>query len=106
MKAYKHALTLDDNNLKALQCAGWLCFQLEKTSEALDYLTKASLINEDDANILYMKSRCYLKLKQHSKAYDNLHKCLSKDSTNSMYWCSLGILFAEMGQVYYFSLGF
>lgn len=99
MKTYKHALTLDENNLKALQCTGWLSFQLDRTNEALDYLTKAGLINEDDTSIFYMKARCYLKMKQHSKAYDCLHRCISKEPSNSMYWCSLGILFAEMNQV-------
>jgi len=102
MKTYKHALTLDENNLDALQYTGWLSFQFDKTQEALDYLTKASLINDEDTNILYMKSRCYLKLKQYNKAYDYLHKCLTKEANNSAYWCSLGILFAEMNQVFLF----
>jgi len=99
MKTYKYALTLDENNLNALKNVGWLSFQLDRTNEALDNLTKAGLINDEDTNILYMKSRCYLKLKQYNKAYDCLHKCLSKEASNSAYWCSLGILFAEMNQV-------
>jgi len=100
VKTYKHALTLDETNLKALQCAGWLSFQLERSNEALDYLTKASLIDEDDVNIMFMKGRCYLKAKQYNKAYDCFHKSLTKEPKNSMFWCSLGILFAEMNQVF------
>ena len=95
-------MTLDETNLKALKCAGWLSFQLDKTNEALDYITKASIISDDDIHILYMKARCSLKLKQYNKAYDSLHKCISEDPVNSMYWCSLGILFAEMNQVFVF----
>lgn len=99
MKAYKHALTLDETNLKALQCAGWLSFQIDKNGEALDYLIRANLISDEDPNITYMISRCYLKAKQYSKAYECLHKCITKEPKNSTFWCSLGILFAEMNQV-------
>jgi len=99
LKAYKHAFTLDETNLKALQCAGWLSFQIEKTGEALEYLIRASLISDEDPNITYMISRCYLKTKQYSKAYESLHKCITKEPKNSTFWCSLGILFAEMNQV-------
>jgi len=99
VKAYKHALTLDETNLKALQCAGWLSFQIDKNGEALDYLIRANLISDEDPNITYMISRCYLKAKQYSKAYECLHKCITKEPKNSTFWCSLGILFAEMNQV-------
>jgi len=99
MKAYKQALTLDENNIISLQCIGWLSFQLEKLKDALTYINKANLINEDDTDILYMKARCYLKQKQYSHSYDCLNKCLTLDGENSTFWCSLGILFAEMNQV-------
>ena len=100
MQTYKYALILDENNYRAMQCIGWLCFQLDKINEALEHLNKASLLNDNEANTQYMKARCYLKLSQHNKAYECLHKCINKDSSNSTYWCSLGILFAELTQVF------
>jgi len=90
---------LDENNMDALKLLGWLCFQQDKVNESMEYLKKANLINEDDITVSYMQGRCYLKMKQHNKAYDCFHKCLSKDPDNSSYWCSLGILFAELTQV-------
>lgn len=90
---------LDENNYRALQCLGWLYFQMDKTNEALEHLNKAALLNDDDPNTHYMKGRCYLKLSQHNKAYECIHKCISKDSSNSTYWSSLGIVFSELTQV-------
>ena len=99
MQTYKYALMLDENNYRALQCLGWLNFQLDKVNDALENLNKAGLLNDDDHNTNYMKARCFLKLSQHNKAYDCLHKCITKDSSNSTTWCSLGILFSELTQV-------
>jgi len=97
---------LDENNYRALQCLGWIYFQLEKTNEALEQLSKVGLMNDDDNNTNYMKARCYLKLSQHNKAYDCLQKCITKDPSNSQYWNSLGILFAELTQVNYLSFDY
>lgn len=90
---------VQENNPKALRCAGWLCFQLDLFEQALGYLTKVEMISPNDADVIYVIARCHLKMKQHTTAYDCLHKCLSKEPTNSIYWSSLGILFAELMQV-------
>jgi len=95
---------LDENNPRALQCLGWVYFQLEKVNDALEQLSKAENLNEDDANINYMKARCYLKLSQHNKAYECLQKCITKDPSNFQCWNSLGILFAELTQVFFLSI--
>lgn len=101
-QTYKYALILDENNYRALQCFGWLYFQLDKVTEALEYLNKVSAINDEDPNTQYMKGRCNLKLGQHYKAYEAFHKAISKDQSNSTFWSSLGILFSELNQVCFF----
>lgn len=98
LKTYKYALMINENQ-KSLLCAGWLCFQLDKVEQALLYMKKAEALIPEDFNISYIVARCHLKLKQHTTAYDCIHKCLSKEPTNHIYWGSLGILFAELNQV-------
>jgi len=93
---------LQGNNPKALINAGWLFFQIEKNEQALNYLTKAEALIPKDPNITYLVARCHLKLKQHTTAYDCLHKCLSSDPNNHIFWSSLGILFGELKQVFLF----
>ncbi len=95
-------MALDENNVTGLLLAGWLLYRQGKTIEALEYLTKAMLIKEGEADILYMKALCHLRLAQYNKSYDLLHKLLTDYPRNAMYWCSLGILFAEKKQVVYF----
>ena len=46
-----------------------------------------------------MIARCNLKMKQYTEAFDNLMKALAKRQDNSNYWCSLGILYAELDKV-------
>jgi len=99
LKSYNYAIMLQGNNPKALINAGWLFFQIEKNEQALNYLTKAEALIPKDPNITYLVARCHLKLKQHTTAYDCLHKCLSSDPNNHIFWSSLGILFGELKQL-------
>jgi len=95
-------MVLQEDNPKAIVCAGWLCFQAEKNEQALKYFTKAEELIPQNMNITYLRARCLLRLQEHNKAYDCLHKCLTNDPNNPVYWSSLGILFGELKQVFLF----
>lgn len=93
---------LQENNPKSLLCAGWLSFQIERNDQALKYFTKAEELIPQEWDITYLIARCLLKKKEHTRAYDNLYKCLTNDPNNHIYWSSLGILFGELKEVIFF----
>jgi len=99
LKAYKYATMIQENHPKAVLSVAWLCYQTDQSEQALTYFTKAESMFPTNAEVTYLVARCHLKLKQHTTAYDCLHKCLTKESENDAYWSSLGILFGELNQL-------
>ena len=99
LKTYKYATMILENHPKAILLAGWLCYQNDQYEQALSFFNRAEALYPNNADLIYYIARSHLKLKQHTTAYDCLHKCLTKEPENDVFWSSLGILFGELNQV-------
>lgn len=55
----------DKKNAEALKNKGNECFKKEEYQEAIDYYTKAIVLNHNDASYYCNRAACYLKLKKY-----------------------------------------
>jgi len=99
MTTYRYVVMLDEKNVVAIQALSWLLFQQDKPEEALNLLAKLSPLKDEKPSMIYIQARCFLKLNEYKKAYDCLQRAINLDPSNSTYWSSLGILFAELLQL-------
>ena len=51
-----------------------------------------------------MLGRLYMVLQQYRKAYDAYQNAVNKEPANPSFWCSIGVLYAQLKQVFFFFL--
>eukprot|EP01017_Pseudomicrothorax_dubius_P004883 TRINITY_DN11105_c0_g1_i3.p1 TRINITY_DN11105_c0_g1~~TRINITY_DN11105_c0_g1_i3.p1 ORF type:complete len:527 (+),score=88.28 TRINITY_DN11105_c0_g1_i3:188-1768(+) len=98
LSSYQCALAIDPNNYKTYQFLGWLHFEHEKYKEAFENLSRATVLNNSDPDLIYMMGRLYLAQKQFDLANNSFQACLGKNPYNGVYHCSYGVMLCDQGK--------
>ncbi|KAJ3074376.1 glucose repression mediator protein, partial [Podochytrium sp. JEL0797] len=100
--AYDTGLQRSPSSVKILQQLGWLCMQaqpgFQNYDQAIAYLTRALDIDTNDAQLYYLLGRCNMAKQKFNQAYDFYQQAVLRDAKNPIFWCSIGVLYFELGQ--------
>ncbi|KAI8615657.1 hypothetical protein BC830DRAFT_1168439 [Chytriomyces sp. MP71] len=100
--AYETGLQRNPNSAKILQQLGWLYMQaapgFQNYDQAITFLTRAMEIDSNDAQTYYLLGRCQMAKQKPTQAYDFYQQAVLRDAKNPIFWCSIGVLYFELGQ--------
>ena len=102
--AYERVLADNPNHGKVLQQLGWLFHSSQTTTvpnpdeTAIRYLERSIEADRNDPLTWYLLGRCYMSLCKYDKAYENFDSAVHKDPRNSVFWCSIGVLYYQITQ--------
>ena len=55
-----------------------------------------------DGQTWYVLGRCYMQQQKYRKAYDAYQQAVYRDGRNPTFWCSIGVLYYQINQVFLF----
>ena len=92
LRSYEAAMSMNDQNVFAVQHVAWCEFLMEKYGPALEHIEKAITMKESDSDGYYIKSRILMVTEKYSEAKESLNKALFYNQTKAIYLTSLGIV--------------
>jgi tetratricopeptide (TPR) repeat protein len=105
-EAYELVLAENPDHAKVLQQLGWLYHQqtasFANQAMAVQYLTRSLKSDDSDPQSWYLLGRCYMAEQNYNKAYEAYQQAVYRDSRNPTFWCSIGVLYFQINQVWVF----
>jgi tetratricopeptide (TPR) repeat protein len=99
IEIYQEALELDPKNFKTLEYLGWAYFNKGDFEQALQHLNNAlEHVNDccaETGDLYYLIGRVYLKMGNYPDGQASFQKAIYKNPNAYLYWCSIGLLYAQ-----------
>lgn len=99
IEIYQEALELDPKNFKTLEYLGWAYFNKGDFDQALQHLNNAlEHVNDccaETGDLYYLIGRVYLKMGNYPDGQASFQKAIYKNPNAYLYWCSIGLLYAQ-----------
>ena len=92
LKCFESAVSMDEQNCRALQHLAWCEFALNRHSSALEHITKAISFKDSDPDSHYIHGRILLATEKLGEAKEALSKAISRGQPKVVYYGSLGVL--------------
>ncbi|TPX73721.1 hypothetical protein CcCBS67573_g05002 [Chytriomyces confervae] len=100
--AYETGLQRNPNNAKILLQLGWLYMLVasgfQNYDQAVAYLSRAMEVDTNDAQTHYLLGRSQMAKQKFNLAYESYQQAVLRDAKNPVFWCSIGVLYFELGQ--------
>jgi glucose repression mediator protein len=88
---------------KVLQQLGWLYHNKQVMGNqdvAISCLMRSIEADSTDGQTWYLLGRCYMAQQKYRKAYDAYQQAVYRDGRNPTFWCSIGVLYYQINQVF------
>ena len=92
LKYFETALSLGEQNYRALQQLAWCQLALGNYSAALDYIAKALSLKDSDGDSHYIQGRILLASDKVADAKEAFNRAIARSQPKALYYGSLGVL--------------
>jgi tetratricopeptide (TPR) repeat protein len=92
LKYFESALSMGEQNYRALQHLAWCELALGHYPAALDYVTKALSLKDSDGDSHYIRGRILLASDKGAEAKEAFDKAIARSQPKAIYYGSLGVL--------------